>query len=159
MGWRLLRAGILIGLFSMLLAGCLGAGLGLDYRLDAEPCLDDTPRCVGERTRLLKAMLADPRHRWAQVNPSARTYASAVRLFAYRAALGKLNCRQLHHGIRETGAAERVLTASALPDVQVDRLAKIKALSEDVHKELRREFKRVCLSAKRARKAHAWRSP
>ncbi len=156
--------GVLLVMMAVLLAGCSGqggllGGLGLAGGDAPTPCLDDSKDCIEQRMARLKAMLDDKSRSWVNEQPTPQSYASGVRLFAYRATKSQLDCRELHAGTTETQKAKATLASTHIPGLAKDQLAKVKALNDQVHEELAREYRRVCKSPKAARKGFESRNP
>lgn len=126
------------------LAGCaLGlaaCGIGIDDSRAGLTCIDDSPRCIGQRQATLKAMLADKERKWVREPATPQAHASGVRLFAFRSVKAQLNCEELLHGRREAEAAPRALKGQqGLSPAQVSRAALFAA---EVQRELAAEMNR-----------------
>jgi hypothetical protein len=134
-----IRAAGLTGLAACAL--CLAAcGMGLDDSRAGLTCIDDSPRCVGQRQATLKAMLADKERKWVREPATPQAHASGVRLFAFRSVKAQLTCEELLHGRREAEAAPRALKGQqGLSPAQVSRAALFAA---EVQRELAAEMNR-----------------
>lgn len=104
-------------------------------------CADDSSRCLDARRVALKGIMADKSRSWIQRAPTANSYASGVRLFAYMKLKRSLTCKELATGVHEGAGARRTLRAAAgqLTPAQISRGA---LLGDEVAKHLRREMRR-----------------
>jgi hypothetical protein len=126
-----------LGVCAVWLAAC---GMGLDDSRAGLSCIDDTPRCIGQRQATLKAMLSDREHKWVREPATPQAHASGVRLFAFRSVKAQLTCEELLHGRREAEAAPRALKGQqGLSPAQVSRAALFAA---EVQRELAAEMNR-----------------
>lgn len=131
-------------LVALSLAGCSGAVVeGPSARADYG-CMDDSKHCVDQRQAALKSMLADKSRGWVREPASIASYASGVRLFAFKTEKPRLSCDELSTGRREANGAPgmlRSLQAQGLTPAQVSRGL---MFAEEVGKELTREAQRRC---------------
>lgn len=107
-------------------------------------CIDDSPACIAQRQSTLRSMLADRDRRWVKQSASADSYASGVRLFAFKSRKKELSCDELAFGRREAEAGPAILRGPAgkhLTPAQVSRGA---ILSTEVSRELSIEMQRRC---------------
>ena len=118
----------------------------------AAGCVDDSKVCIDKRMSSLKTMVSDPKRTWVYQQESPASYATGVKLFAYRATKGQLSCAELAHGRQETQTAAVSLKSGAVPGMNDSRLAQVRDLSTQVNREIGREFERVCVSPTQARK-------
>jgi hypothetical protein len=126
-----------LGGFALGLTAC---GLGFGDSRAGLACIDDSPRCIGQRQATLKAMLADKERRWVMEPATPEAHASGVRLFAFRSVKAQLTCEELRHGRREAEAAPRALRGRpGLSPAQVSRAALFAA---EVQRELAAEMNR-----------------
>lgn len=125
------------------LAGCAlslaACGMGVEDSRAGLSCIDDSPRCIGQRETTLKALLADKERKWVKEPATPQAHASGVRLFAFRSAKAELTCEELLHGRREAEAAPRALRGQGLPPAQVARATLFAA---EVQRELAAEMNR-----------------
>ena len=68
-------------------------------------CVDDSPTCINHRRETLKILVSDPQRSWIQQKPDAISYASGVRLFAFKTKKKELTCSELQTGRLEAEAA------------------------------------------------------
>ncbi len=141
---RLLAARVLALAAALTLAGCAGgdgpeivttAGLG---------CVDDSVECISKRQAALRQLVADKNRGWVREPANAASYASGVRLFAYKTKKKELSCEELSVGRREADGAPGVLRgpqASKLTPAQASRGI---MLAGEVSRELGNEFARRC---------------
>jgi hypothetical protein len=130
---------------ALLLTAC-GGDLDADGSLAAGRvgCVDDSPRCVQERSSELKTLVADPSRKWVREPATAGSYATGVRLFAFKSRKRELTCDELGIGRREADGAAAVLRgpqAGGLTPAQISRGVMFGA---EVSKELAAEQKRRC---------------
>jgi hypothetical protein len=118
----------------------------------AAGCVDDSKHCIDKRMSTLKVMVADQKRSWVYQQESPASYATGVKLFAYRATKTQLTCGELSHGRQETADAAVSLKSGSVPGMNDSRLAQVRDMSAQVSKELGREFERVCKSPTEAKK-------
>lgn len=118
----------------------------------AAGCVDDTKHCVDMRMSTLKVMVSDQKRGWVYQQESPASYATGVKLFAYRATKAQLTCAELSHGRTETADAALTLKSGSVPGMNDSRLAQVRDMSTQVSKELGREYDRVCKSPTEAKK-------
>lgn len=107
-------------------------------------CLDDSPHCVSERQTALRHMVTRTDRHWIREPATVQSYASGVRLFAFKTKKKELTCDELQIGKREADGAARTLrgpSGSGLTPAQISRGV---ILSEEVSRELAREHTRRC---------------
>lgn len=140
------RATLLGGLVTvgLSIAGCAGTPTP-DLAQQARPhCVDDSPACIKARQTELGVILADKNKSWIKRPASADSYATGVRLFAYKKRKRDLSCTELVVAHKEAEAGPAVLRGPAgkhLTPAQVSRGA---ILSTEVSRELQREIHRRC---------------
>lgn len=125
------------------LGACTGGGEPASP-LSGLNCVDDSPRCIGERQGALKAMVDDKGKGWIRERPTPAAYASGVRLFAFKTRKSQLTCEELTIGKREADGAGTVLRGpggSGLSPAQISRGA---MLGTEVSKELGGEMRKRC---------------
>lgn len=118
----------------------------------AAGCVDDSKMCIEKRALALKGMLADPKRTWVTKPETAAAYATGVKLFAYKGKKVEMSCAELAHGREETRTMPQVLKPGSVQGMNDSRLAQVRDLSGQVHKELNKEFDRACVSPTQARK-------
>jgi hypothetical protein len=107
-------------------------------------CVDDSPRCIGERQAALKNLLADKSRNWVRQPASAEAYASGVRMFAFKQKKTELACDELAIGQREAGAAQPTLRAAAGRGLSPAQISRGAMFAGEVGKELAKEQGRRC---------------
>ena len=118
----------------------------------AAGCVDDSKHCIEMRGHALKAMLADGKRTWVTKPESPAAYATGVKLFAYRGTRDKLTCAELAHGREETRSMPQTLKPGSVAGMNDSRLAQVRDMSGQVHKELAKEFDRACISPTQAKR-------
>ncbi len=107
-------------------------------------CLDDSSHCVSERRSALRNIVTRSDRHWVRDPATVDTYASGVRLFAFKSKKRELTCDELQIGRKEADGAGRVLRGPdgrTLTPAQISRGA---MLGEEVSRELAREHARRC---------------
>lgn len=149
-----------LGTVSVITAACLSALLAACSATEPEPaaphaaagCVDDSKACIEKRGAALKVMLADQKRTWVTKPETPAAYATGVKLFAYRGKKAELSCAELAHGREETRSMPQTLKPGSIQGMNDSRLAQVRDLSGQVHKELAKEFDRACVSPTQARK-------
>ncbi|KAB2851212.1 MAG: hypothetical protein F9K44_02355 [Hyphomicrobiaceae bacterium] len=124
----------------------------------AAGCVDDSKQCIDRRMTTLKAMVSDPKRTWVFQQESPASYATGVKLFAYRATRSQLTCTELSHGRQETAEAAHSLKSGSVPGMNDSRLAQVRDMSSQVSKELGKEFDKACKSPTEAKKGYEARA-
>lgn len=127
-----------------LVAGCAGPSVQAPAVSAGLSCVDDSPQCVASRQSATKQLVGDRDRTWIKDEPTAKAYASGVRLFAFKAKKKDLTCAELSLARREAEDAPRVLRTtlgSGLTPAQVSRGTLFAA---EVSRELAREHKKRC---------------
>ena len=70
-----------------------------------------------------------------------------------------MTCAELAHGREETRTMPQVLKPGSVPGMNDSRLAQVRDLSGQVHKELSKEFDRACVSPTQAKRGFEARAP
>ncbi|MEZ5844796.1 MAG: hypothetical protein R3D27_13820 [Hyphomicrobiaceae bacterium] len=107
-------------------------------------CVDDSARCIHERRLALDALMADRQRAWIRQPASVSSYASGVRLFAYKQRRRELTCEELKLGEREAADAARVLRGPAGRGLSHGQIARGAMLGDEVARDLKREAQRRC---------------
>ena len=107
-------------------------------------CVDDSKECIDRRGAALRSMVADKDRRWVKEPATAGSYASGVRLFAYKSRKRDLTCEELAHGKREADAAPSALTGPPAAGLSPAQISRSSMLAAEVSKELAAEMKRRC---------------
>lgn len=128
---------------ALLLCSC-SFGFTSEHRPMAGGCLDDSQECIDRRGTALKAMMADKERRWVKEPATPVSYASGVRLFAYKSRKRDLTCEELAHGKREADAAPFALKGPSAAGLSPAQISRGSMLAAEVSKELAAEIKRRC---------------
>ncbi len=134
------------------LGGCSGSGgLGLSLSWPqlggggtSQPCVDDSSACIAERGALLKTMLNDKSRNWVREPAKPETYASGVRMFAFKGRKRELTCEELAIGRKEADAAPAALRGNASKGLSPAQVSRSMILASEVSRELQSEIKRRC---------------
>ncbi|MEZ5853241.1 MAG: hypothetical protein R3D67_00295 [Hyphomicrobiaceae bacterium] len=135
--------GLLTGA-AMALAGC---SAGTEFQSEVRPhvrCVDDSPGCVSQRQAALKAMLADPKHRWVHDHADADAYATGVRLFAFKTRKRELSCTDLKKGRHEAEAGAGTLRGPGGRHLTPAQVSRGVMFAGEVSRELAKELRRRC---------------
>lgn len=107
-------------------------------------CLDDSPHCISQRQAALRHLVTRSDRHWVRDQASVDSYASGVRLFAFKTKKKELTCDELQHGRREAEGAGKVLrgpNGRGLTPAQVSRGT---MFADEVSRELSKELARRC---------------
>jgi hypothetical protein len=129
---------------ALFLASCSFGGFSSESALPAGGCVDDSPECIDRRGAALRSMMADKDRRWVKEPATPGSYASGVRLFAYKSRKRDLNCEELAHGKREADAAPFALRGPSAAGLSPAQVSRSSMLAAEVSKELAAEMKRRC---------------
>lgn len=105
-------------------------------------CVDDSPACVGQRQAALKHLQMDAGRGWVRQPASINSYATGVRLFAFKTEKQRLTCDELAIGRREAAAAPGVLRSPQALEIQPHIRNRGLMLADEVSRELNREAQR-----------------
>ena len=129
-----------------LLAGCGGSvidgGTGLPQANHG--CVDDSKACIDQRQASLRALQADKSRSWIKQAPSINSYATGVRMFAYKTEKAQLSCDELGAGRREADGAPSVLRSPQAQGINPAIVSRGLMFAAEVGKELDRERQRRC---------------
>jgi hypothetical protein len=104
----------------------------------------DKDRCVDQGCLArLKALLEDGERKWVGRPQSPLEHADGTRQFAYRALRAKLSCTELALAMDEMGKAMGTFRAP-VAGIAPEQVARVRALDQQVHEELRAERARRC---------------
>ena len=107
-------------------------------------CLDDSPACIAQRQASLKQMQGDPSRTWVRQPANINSYATGVRLFAFKTEKQRLTCDELAIGKREAEAAPGVLRGAQAQAIQPLIRNRSLMFAGEVGQELTREAQRRC---------------
>lgn len=127
-----------------LIAGCAVNETPEVGRSGSMSCLDDSPHCISQRQAALRHLVTRSDRHWVRDPASVDSYASGVRLFAFKTKKKELTCDELHHGRREAEGAGKVLrgpNGRGLTPAQVSRGT---MFADEVSRELSKELARRC---------------
>jgi hypothetical protein len=130
---------------SLALAGCSASVV--DNETQAAPsygCLDDSKQCIDQRQAQLRQLQADRNRTWVRQPASIGSYATGVRLFAFKTEKQRLSCEELNVGRREADQAPNALRSPQAASIQPGIRARSLMLADEVGKELGREAQRRC---------------
>jgi hypothetical protein len=107
-------------------------------------CIDDSKQCIDQRQATLRTLQADRTRAWVRQPASVGSYATGVRLFAFKTEKQRLSCDELAVGRREADLAPGVLRGPQAQGMQPGIVARGLMFAGDVSKELSREAQRRC---------------
>lgn len=107
-------------------------------------CVDDSQACVAERGTALNALMADKQRGWVRQPAPAASYASGVRLFAFKQRKKEMSCDELAIGRKEADAAPGTLRGPQGQGLTPAQVSRGVMLAAEVGKELTNEAKRRC---------------
>lgn len=129
---------------ALILAGCAG-GDGPDIVTPAGlGCVDDSVECISKRQAALRQLVADKDRKWVREPASAASYASGVRLFAYKTKKKELSCEELSVGRHEADRAPGVLRGPQGANLTPAQASRGIMLAGEVSRELGNEIARRC---------------
>jgi len=127
------------------IAGCAGSGESPSVDVSAGLyCIDDSKECIGRRSASLKALQADKSRAWVRQRPDALSYASGVRLFAFRTLRADLTCEELGIGRREADGAAGALRGPSGKGLSPAQVSRGVMLGGEVSRDLAKEMSRRC---------------
>ena len=132
---------------ALALAGCSGAVI--DGSNDAgapvnHGCVDDSKHCIDQRQAALRILQADKTRGWIKQPATAATYATGVRLFAFKTEKTRLTCDELGLGRREADGAPGILRSAQARGLTPAQVSRGLMFASEVGKELDRERQRRC---------------
>ncbi len=140
------RTAALFGLVAVaaMVTACSGTVIESETPVANHGCIDDSKQCIDQRQAALKGLLADKSRKWVREPATTGSYATGVRLFAFKTEKQRLNCDELAAGRREADAAPGALrgpSGQGLPPAVISRGV---MFAGEVSKELTREAQRRC---------------
>lgn len=127
-----------------MVCGCSGTVIESEAPAGNHGCIDDSKHCIDQRQAALRTLLADKSRKWVREPASAGSYATGVRLFAFKTEKQRLSCDELAAGRREADAGPGTLrgpSGQGLPPAVISRGV---MFAGEVSKELTREAQRRC---------------
>jgi hypothetical protein len=112
--------------------------------LPSQSCADDSADCIAERGALLRTMLNDKSRSWVREPAKAETYATGVRMFAFKGRKRDLTCDELAIGRKEAEAAPVALRSDGAKGLSPAQVSRGLILAAEVSRELQAEIKRRC---------------
>ncbi|MGD9667854.1 MAG: hypothetical protein AB7U75_02245 [Hyphomicrobiaceae bacterium] len=126
------------------LAACAGGNTPPIAHGKGMSCLDDSPHCIAERKDALRHIVSRSDRHWVRDPATVHSYASGVRLFAFKTRKKDLTCDELKIGRREAEGAARVLRGPEGRTLSPAQISRGVMLGEEVSRELAREHARRC---------------
>ena len=133
-------AGVLAACSGSVVDGTGGAGLPAA----SHGCVDDSKHCIDQRQASLRALQSDHARSWIRQPPSINSYATGVRLFAFKTEKGRLTCDELTVGRREADNAPGVLRSPPAASLGPATISRGLMFATEVSRELGREQQRRC---------------
>ena len=138
------RYKLLVPVLAAFSAGCAFNSVSVSSPLAGLNCVDDSPDCISKRKTTLNYLTSDPTRSWIRQAPTPQSYASGVRLFAFKKKKKELTCTELKMGRTEADAARKVLRSSSAGSLSPAQVSRGTLLAAEVSRDLRREMKRRC---------------
>lgn len=107
-------------------------------------CVDDSRHCIEQRQAALRTLMADRERRWVREPATPASYASGVRLFAFKSRKREMTCDELAIGRREADAGPGVLRGAGGRGLTPAQISRGAMLSAEVAKELAVEMQKRC---------------
>lgn len=136
------RAGLVLAAAATGLAGCSAEISKPETQVQNFGCVDDSPGCITQRQTALRQLQTDQGRTWVRQPASINSYATGVRLFAFKTEKQRLTCDELAVGRREAAAAPGVLRSPQAMAIQPQIRNRSLMLADEVSKELGRESQR-----------------
>ena len=137
-----MRCGFPLAAAALLLAACGNEGAPELPR--GLHCVDDSSTCISERGAALNQLMGDKDRKWVRQPAPPASYASGVRLFAYKQRKRELSCDELAIGRKEADAGPGVLRGPDGKSLTTGQVARGVMLAQEVGRELGNEFKKRC---------------
>ncbi len=137
-----------LALLATLLAGCSGAvvdgSAGAGSPTAHHGCVDDSKGCIDQRQASLRGLQADRTRSWIRQPASINSYATGVRLFAFKTEKSRLTCDELTIGRREADGAPGILRSPQASGLNPATVSRGLMFATEVGRELDREQQRRC---------------
>ncbi len=143
---RAVRAAALFALTACLSA-CSGSVIDGSSETSAmanHGCVDDSKACIDQRQGALRTLQSDRTHAWVRHPATINSYATGVRLFAFKTEKARLSCDELVIGRREADAAPGVLRSPQAHGLNPAVVSRSLMFATEVSRELDREQQRRC---------------
>jgi hypothetical protein len=107
-------------------------------------CVDDSKACIDQRQASLRTLQSDRSRGWVRQPASVNSYATGVRMFAFKTEKTRLTCDELAVGRREAEGAPGVLRSSQAQGLGPATVSRSLMFAHEVGRELDREQQRRC---------------
>ncbi len=107
-------------------------------------CVDDSKACIDQRQASLRTLQGDKSRSWVRQPASLNSYATGVRLFAFKTEKTRLSCDELSVGRREAESAPGILRSSQAQGLGPATVSRSLMFAHEVGRELDREQQRRC---------------
>ena len=107
-------------------------------------CVDDSKFCIDQRQASLRQLQSDRSRSWVRHPASLNSYATGVRMFAFKTEKTRLSCDELSVGRREAESAPSVLRSSQAQGLGPATVSRSLMFAHEVGRELDREQQRRC---------------
>lgn len=143
------RTGSVVALFVLAagLSACSGSVIDGSSEAKATTnhgCVDDSKTCIDQRQGVLRSLQSDRTHAWVRQPASVNSYATGVRLFAFKTEKTRLSCDELVIGKREADAAPGLLRSPQAHGLNPAIVSRSLMFATEVGRELDREQQRRC---------------
>lgn len=139
------RLGAVLALsFATLGGGCAIKQVDETGNRGGMSCLDDSAHCIAQRQQALRHLVTRSDRHWVKESPSVESYASGVRLFAFKTKKKDLSCDELQMAKHEADGADRVLRGPEGKRLSPAQVARGSMFATEVSRELSREQARRC---------------
>ena len=128
----------------LMLAACGNAGPPEIETTRGMYCVDDSQACVSERSAALNRLMSDQKRTWVRQPAPTASYASGVRLFAFKQRKREMTCEELAIGRREADAGPAILRGPDGRGLTTGQIARGVMLAQEVGRELATEIGRRC---------------
>lgn len=135
---------VIIGGLGVALSACAGSEPPQVSGNRGMSCLDDSAHCVAQRQGALRHLVSRSDRQWVGEKASAHSYASGVRLYAFKTKKTDLSCAELQTGRREADGAAKVLRGPEGRSLTPAQVSRGIMFAEEVSRELGREHGRRC---------------
>lgn len=126
------------------LSGCAGSDGPEIVTAPGLGCVDDSVDCITKRQAALRGLVGDKDRKWVKEPATAASYASGVRLFAYKTKKKELSCDELAAGRKEADGAPGVLRGPQAAGLTPAQASRGIMLAGEVSRELGNEHARRC---------------
>jgi hypothetical protein len=142
--WTRIQLSVLLTGLLPLFAACSGTVIENEKQAVNHGCIDDSKQCIDQRQAALKTLLADKSRKWVKEPATTGSYATGVRLFAFKTEKPRLNCDELAAGRREADNAPGALRGPSGQGLSPAIISRGVMFAGEVSKELAREAQKRC---------------